>query len=180
MLKYMWSTLVVTVVIAACAFPVFAQSKSWNEVFDGQGRFAILNQFDGGAVLDRETGLVWEQAPLAETVNHYVVASRRCIDLKVGNRRGWRLPSIQEIASLTDAAESNPTLTAGHPFVNVDLEHFYWTSTESSDYPGLGWSIRLADGRIGRSNNCGADCGGLPKQELAVWCVRGGAGPNVQ
>jgi hypothetical protein len=72
-------------------------------------------------LLDRETGLVWQQAPRPEPIGLFPVASRYCVALSAGNRRGWRLPSIQELESLTDAAESNPSLAAGHPFVNVDL-----------------------------------------------------------
>jgi hypothetical protein len=170
----------VSIIVVASASEAFAQSQSWSSVFLGQGRFAALSQFNGEAVLDRETGLVWQQAPPADPIGVFPVASRYCIDVSAGNRRGWRLPTIVELESLTDPSASYPTLTPGHPFVNIDLERNYWSSTTTVDNPNFVWSISLATGRVTRADRCTSAGCGEPKSAPVVWCVRGGAGPDVQ
>src|SRR4029453_7631146 len=101
-----------------------------------------------------ETGLVWQQAPRAEPFPVWDIAQRYCTELSLGNRRGWRLPTIQELESLTDASESNPTLTAGHPFVNVDLGHFYWSATADVSDPHYVWSMTFTNGMTSRGYGC--------------------------
>ena len=68
-----------------------------------------------GAVLDKNTGLVWEQAPDAtvrvwSSISQPLGARNYCVNKNVGGTRGWRLPSMAELESLID-----PTLPA--PFV---------------------------------------------------------------
>src|SRR5262245_52999069 len=54
-------------------------------------RFIILPAFNNEAVLDKETGLVWEKSP--QTVSaRWSVARRTCVEKNVGGQKGWRLP----------------------------------------------------------------------------------------
>jgi len=174
-------SIVIAVLLLPCGSAAYAQSQSWSEVFNGQGRFAVLNQFRGEAVLDRETGLVWQRELLPDTIGQYGIASRYCVDLTLGNRRGWRLPTIQELESLTDAAASNPTLTAGHPFVNVDLAHSYWSSTATVGDSNYVWTLSMGDATVTRAFAC-VGGGGCPelKNPPVAWCVRGGSGADSQ
>ena len=123
---------IVAIALVASASAVFAQSQSWSQAIAGVKRFTLLTQFNGEAVLDKETGLVWQQAP-TETSNILPIASRYCADVTIGNRRGWRLPTLQELKSLTDPSESSPSLVAGHPFATIDLTRHYWSSTVTLD-----------------------------------------------
>ena len=44
----------------------------------------------------------------------------------------WRMPNINELRSLIDYSQNNPTLTQGHPFINFfsgGYGKFYWSST---------------------------------------------------
>ena len=53
------------------------------------------------AVLDRETGLVWQRVPsMAGTT--YQSPVRGCAHANTGGRYGWRMPTVEELASLLD------------------------------------------------------------------------------
>ena len=66
------------------------------------------------AVLDRETGLVWERSPDPTHRNRRLAASA-CHDKIIGGRKGWRLPTISELASLVDPHQDSPALPEGAP-----------------------------------------------------------------
>lgn len=134
-MKTLCSTLLAIGIVAGFASAALAQSQPWNQVITGQGRFIVLNQFNNQAVFDKETGLVWEQAPHTREMP-WGVATRYCAELALGNRRGWRLPAIQELESLTDATQSSPSLPVGHPFSNVDPDIYYWSATADAVDPG--------------------------------------------
>lgn len=78
-----------------------------------------------GAVLDKQTGLVWEEMPDA-TPRTWTDATRYCLDKTVGGTIGWRLPSMAELKSLQD-------LSMGPPFVPASV----FTKVQSSTY----WSV---------------------------------------
>ncbi|MBC8232578.1 DUF1566 domain-containing protein, partial [bacterium] len=86
-------------------------------------RFAIYDAGTPGdetddVVLDKETGLVWERAPDMSTMDWYD-ALLYSYQVYLGGRMGWRLPTIEELASLVDPSEGPPTLSKDHPFINV-------------------------------------------------------------
>ena len=158
--------LVALVVFAplAAAGPV----PTWDKQINGPGRFKVLEQFNDEAVLDKETGLVWEQSP--STGDQWFRVFADCHNKNVGGRKGWRLPTIEELMSLVDPTVSSPgpTLPPGHPFTNVQSFN-YWSTTTVSDSPGLAWTVLFSDGNLVAGNKNGF---------LLVWCVRGGHGPQ--
>src|SRR5687767_4175279 len=62
------------------------QDPPWDHQNNGPARFKVLSDFNGEAVLDRETGLVWEQSPSA-TTRTWVDAYSHCNVETVGNRK---------------------------------------------------------------------------------------------
>ena len=147
---------------------------SWGDQINKPRRFKVLQDFGGAAVLDQETGLVWEQSPDGTTYvwspndASVIQAALACANKNVRGRKGWRLPSINELASLIDpSAPAGPTLPAGHPFTNVQSS-VYWSATTFFPTPlrtGWAWVVNLSDGSVG---------GALETQAYYVWCVRGG------
>ena len=149
--------------------PYYA-TPSWDQKLPASTRFVVLTDWNSEAVLDRETGLVWERAPGTNLVAHALLANPTCLIKSVGGRKGWRLPSISELASLIDpsVASPGPTLPAGHPFTTVESK-VYWSATRSidpnSDTLSLSWFVIFTNGEVSIQ---------LLSSNGRAWCVRGG------
>ena len=147
---------------------------SWDNKINGPNRFMVLGEFNGEAVLDRETGLVWERDPTAvgssgqqdSGVDSWSIATFKCIRKAVGNRKGWRLPAVHELASLVDVTVSRDSvrLPSGHPFQNIGLD-FYWTATTHAEDTNRAWVVRFLGGGVVTEDKPMAH---------PFWCVRGG------
>ena len=64
-----------------------------------------------GAVLDKHTGLVWEEVP-DTTTRTWTDATRYCVNKTVGGTIGWRLPSMEELKSVQDPSMVPPFVPA--------------------------------------------------------------------
>lgn len=146
---------------AATANGPYYATPSWDQKLDASIRFIVLSNWNDNAVLDRETGLVWEKG----SVNYFdaLDASRHCIVQNTGGRGGWRLPTVQELRSLLFG------LPSGHPFFLVP--GFYWSASTPADNPNVmhavpsdGVGVTVADKSLANS----------------VLCVRGGQGVEPQ
>ena len=93
------------------AGPYYA-TPSWDQQLPNATRFVTLSNWNNQAVLDRETGLVW-QTTLASGDTDYATASRVCMLSVTGGRAGWRLPTIQELVRTLNVAGG---LVQGSPF----------------------------------------------------------------
>ena len=176
--------LVLVAAILAVARDSIAQSgpgpylalPAWDQTIPGTKRFLILTNFNKDAVLDYETGLVWERVPDA-TLTTWNMARHACTLRKTGGRMGWRLPTASEFTSLIDPSvpTPGPTLPAGHPFGSFPTlgpGSFFWTDTSFSEPPYLAWafSLALADGAVYFKDN--------PTFSFRAWCVRGPSSPG--
>ena len=141
-------------------------------------RFIVLSNWidvkhpsGGAAVVDRETGLVWEQSPGTSALFRWDSAQTHCNALDTGGRRGWRLPALQELASLVDlSVATSPSLPAGHPFAGVQSSN-YWTATTFAVNTDNAWDVYFGNGDVSE----------FAKSDLLlVWCVRGGQGVPPQ
>jgi Protein of unknown function (DUF1566) len=141
------------------------------------GRFKVLQDFNNEAVLDKETGLVWEKQP-SNNALAWPNARLFCAQKGVGGRGGWRLPSFYELASLIDpAVQVGPQLPSGHPFLQVQAAP-YWTDTQFAEEPGfvLVVDFQFVIATAGQIQVNDANSAGAPK---FAWAVRGPcAGPN--
>jgi hypothetical protein len=144
-----------------------SQVKSWDRQLRSN-RFTVLSDFDSQAVLDQETGLVWERAPRAQ-LRTFSGAFNSCYATEIGGRLGWRPPTMPEITSLLDRTQTSPPLPPGHPFDVSGLTRDVWTA---SAVPGVDPSQAFTqdmrnDGFLGNTTT---------DTELNYWCVRGGTG----
>jgi hypothetical protein len=114
------------------------------------------------AVLDKETGVVWERSQYM-TFMDWEDASYHCHSREAGGRLGWRLPSIEELTSLVDKSNTNPALPTGHPFENM-LANQYWSGTTYATNSELARSVHFSVGTVGTSDKLST---------FYVRCVRG-------
>jgi len=69
-------------------------NPAWDQILPASTRFVVLSNFNSEAVLDRETGLVWEKSPPTTHYSWYNSLDD-CAERAIGGRMGWRLPSAQ-------------------------------------------------------------------------------------
>lgn len=139
---------------------------SWDQTLPVATRFIVLSNMNNEAVLDRETGLVWEQNP--NTVGGTWAAAQHdndfgCLVRTKGGRSGWRLPRLEEIQSLTIGAFND--LPAGHPF-GANASGIFWTATTSA------FSANRA--RVWGIGSATSTFSSVDKSELGpkTWCIR--------
>jgi hypothetical protein len=147
---------------------------SWVDV-PSNPRFAMWNAGTSStaddAVFDKETGLVWERSPATDRKDFgaAVVYSTTRV---VARRKGWRLPALEELLSLAIPANTNPTLPAGHPFLNIKLDYFYWSMNQgifTASNPQM-WGYNFG--------NADTSSIVLSQATCYTWLVRGGYGRN--
>jgi hypothetical protein len=134
----------------------------WSQILPAAERFVLV--MANAAVLDKETGLVWQR--LGTYLQDWNYSSYYCYDLNLGGRKGWRLPSVDELSSLVDPSQSNPALPAGHPFTVVYASNnYYWSSTANPFYSDQVWMVGFSDGHA---------YGTVKTVAHYALCVRGG------
>jgi hypothetical protein len=142
---------------------------AWSQKLHVSKRFKLV--LDDEAVLDKETGLVWELSPSTDDMDwHDAIA--HCYNKNVGGRKGWRLPTAEELASLvsTPAGSDGLTLPEDHPFQNVQ-SGFYWSATTNTVFTSDAWLVRFLDGIV-----INDDVKSFKDDSNYVWCVRGAHG----
>jgi hypothetical protein len=154
--------------------PYYA-TPSWDQQLPASTRFVILSNWvdtnfpsGGAAVLDRETGLVWERSPTGSDT--WLFSRSVCPNRMTGGRRAWRLPSVHELASLVDPSVSGlgPKVPAGNPFQNVQAAP-YWSATTDSlnahNNTTNAWAVNIGTGSPFFTDESNG---------FNIWCVRGG------
>jgi hypothetical protein len=167
----MWSVTVAGLCVLWFAAPAGAVPlESWDDnIANPNLRFRALSKFNGAAVLDKNTGLVWEQAvdsiggQLGNGRRTWSEATSYCVNKTVGGTVGWRLPSVVELRSVQDPSLSPPYVPAS-VFTGVGFAH-YWSASAFLDHPTLAWVVDFVDG--GAIDDDKTDFN-------RVWCVRGG------
>jgi hypothetical protein len=176
---------------ASLAVPAAAQTvangpyyatPSWDQTLPSSTRFIVLSNMNSAAVLDRETGLVWEKSP--EAVLNWEQARLYCVDKTIGGRKGWRLPTVDELATLynPEGTSGSPPGKPGSPFVPSVTG--YWTSTIFVNNLGSPLVFSgVATAYIVFFAPANFNGGAFPQNTqstFGAWCVRGGSAGNVQ
>lgn len=138
---------------------------AWSQKIAGPERFELV--LDGAGVLDKETGLVWEQSPSTSTMP-WESSFYHCNQVvEKGDRKGWHVPTVEQLASLVDPSQANPALPNDHPFSNVMWPTFYWTASAHAYVTNDAWSVGFSTGEVAHNLKTGSS--------KYVWCIRGGS-----
>jgi hypothetical protein len=127
-----------------------------------------------GTVTDNLTGLVWLENANCFGSRIWTDALADANGLMAGQcglsdgslATDWRLPNANELLSLADYSESEPALSAGHPFAGVQVATPYWSSSTSLPTLSTAWSVYM---NFGYSSYNGAK-----SNSYYVWPVRNG------
>ncbi len=140
---------------------------SWSQILPASERFELV--MGGAGVLDKETALVWEKSPGVISMGWFT-ALDHCFFKKVGGRGGWRLPTIEELATLVDDTQPAPTLPSGHPFSRSVHSSWYWSATTNANLTANARIVSFGNGGVAHANKIATSF---------VWCVRGGQGHDL-
>lgn len=143
----------------------------WHQILPASERF--VDVMDGEAVLDKETGLVWaKDANLALTSGFdengrfdWLGAIHYCNDLEIADRKGWRLPNIEELSSLVDMSQSESPKVPPGVFYNVQTFK-YWSSVEYESDSSNAWTVSMTNGNVNPY---------IKSYGYYAWPVRGGS-----
>ena len=150
---------------------------SWHQILasnNGDGSGCNSTRFEcvmgGVAVLDHETGLVWQRAVSGDLSG--LGEFNLCETMELGGRYGWRLPSSAELRSLLDGSADH--LPDGHPFTGVSPGTTkFWTSSFFPQSTGL---VALVVDLSTPGTQFDSD--GSPSNRR--WCVRSGEGWDLR
>jgi hypothetical protein len=139
---------------------------------EGQSVFAAAppNQYTAasGEVTDNYTGLIWQQADSAAGAGAAVIpwsgAAGYCASLGL-NGHTWRVPSINELATLVDEAHVGPAINKTM-FPNTKYgsysNNWYWANTTYGT-GSYGWAINFDDGFTGYNSGSATGKNGGPE-----------------
>jgi hypothetical protein len=147
---------------------------SWNRKLPGNERF--VQALNGHAYCDLETGLVWMETPLDKAM-YWQEANERCRLLEIDGRRGWHLPTIEQLQTLIDLRNSYPALPDDHPFKGVRPEPYFTSSPDEDSIYGQYREVWLVDLARGWPFTRDALDPPFTIVQAKAWCVRGGASP---
>lgn len=138
-------------------------TQNWDENLPSSSRFTVLASFNNQAVRDNNTGLVWEQAPDTNT-RVWANTTDYCLNKTIGGTRGWRLPSVAELASLIDPSLAVAPFIPANIFTGIQSPD-YWSATSVADNTlAIAWTVNFFNGDVGFSSKSATS---------HAWCVRG-------
>ena len=131
---------------------------SWSRILPSAERY--VPALNGGAVLDRETGLVWAYSPTASSYT-WASAIKYCMNYSVNNRTGWHLPTSEELLSVRRGSLIDPGF-----FDDTKLPdgRKFWSSTTNSIDPDQAQAITVGISIAFHYQKL---------MSYGVWCVRG-------
>lgn len=147
------------------------QTLRWDTNNPSSSRFT---EVFSGAILDKNTGLVWEKMPTGSAPSTWDYARLQCVNQSIAGTRGWRLPSVVELTSVIDpTVQSVPPIPATAFSVNPAT---YWTATTATRADGLNNTASTANAYTVDFTNVNAMAGTTLKTDAIstrFWCVRG-------
>ena len=126
---------------------------------------ALLADFtkSGNIVTDNTTSLQWQDDAIGSRMT-WAAAIEHCEDLSLDGHSDWRLPNLNELASIIDDTKFNPSIDTA-VFQNT-ASNGYWSSTTNAGFPNYAWVFKF-NYSFQKSSDTKAD-------SFYVRCVRAG------
>lgn len=158
-------TMSAPVAAATIQLPRTGQMVSYKAADDGalkQGTIWPTPRFTDngdGTVSDNLTGLIWLQYASCskwglpkkkwnDALNEANTLASGICRLTDGSLAGdWRLPNRKELQSLSDMSQYRPALPLGHPFIDVQMD-YYWSSSTNARATKDAWTIDMKGGGL--------------------------------
>ncbi|MEO1927704.1 MAG: DUF1566 domain-containing protein [Nautiliaceae bacterium] len=102
-------------------------------------------------VIDNATNLIWQDNEEVNTsTKTWNEAVQYCEDLTLGGYTDWRLPSAEELISITDKGRKTPAINSTFKYVKngnyVDDTDWYWTATNYIGDFSQAWVVGFIKG----------------------------------
>ena len=95
-------------------------------------------------VVDNATGLMWQDnADANTTTKNWADAVVYCEDLTLGGYSDWRLPSVEELMSMTDKEKYRPAINSIFRNISSDV---YWSSSTVASWISSAFTVRFKFG----------------------------------
>lgn len=107
--------------------------------------------YENFTLIDGATGLEWQDTAVSSM--NWEDAQEHCLTLFMNYESDWRLPSMQELLTIVDYSETDPT-TADNIFHDSSSAYF-WTSTSSEYNSSRAWFISFQTGFSGTYDKTG-------------------------
>lgn len=98
-------------------------------------------------VVDNRTGLVWERTPSNASTYLWSAADVGCQALVKGGYDDWRLPSAQELMTITDYASDGPPAIDTAVFSGTSND-YYWSGTPRAGLPSDKYAVHFSNGNL--------------------------------
>lgn len=93
-------------------------------------------------VTDNATLLQWQDGTTPATMN-WANANTYCIDLDFGGYSDWRLPTVEELMTITNKGAVNPSKFT--EFANI-VSNYYWSSSTYASDTSRAWGVTFGNG----------------------------------
>jgi hypothetical protein len=125
-----------------------------------------------GEVTDHYTGLVWQQG-FSPSLLSFAESKSYCAALELGSVGGWRVPTLNELATTVNEARVGGAIVDAvfpeNPEGCRAPEYWFWAA-EASKVGGEGWGLSYCDGFTGWNVGDDGDWNYFPTAN--VRCVR--------
>lgn len=147
-------------------------APSWHQTLpsndgepDGCNSTRFTCVMGSAGLLDNETGLVWQRSPALATLHSdWWAAWYACANANIGGRQAWRLPTIEELATLRDDSPDHTPDGAPMP----PSTQLFWSSSQDFADSNFVNVFKLNSASFnGELKNTS------PEPGFAAWCVRG-------
>jgi len=103
---------------------------------------ADFSRDTNGIVIDNTTGLEWQDDAIGAKVT-WQNSIDICDELILGGHEDWRLPNLNELTSLVDDTQYNPSIDS---VLKNTASNYYWSSSTPANNSYTAWIVNFKSG----------------------------------